>query len=601
MTNYNLNQTSQTETENKSGLRATFRKLKPLIAGHYRLLVLAGLAIIVNSVVSLIGPILVGRAIDQFIPTGDYRGLFWYGGILLVTYLIAFITRYVQTIWMGTVGQTVLFNLRNAIFNKLQELPLAFFNQNKAGDLISRINNDTDKLNQFFSQTLMQFIGSAFVMVGAGIFLVVINPRLGLVTLAPALFLVIVTQLISPWVKARNAVNLQSVGGMSAEIQESLDNFKVIVAFNRRDYFREKFAEANQQNYQSAVSAGLANNIFNPIYGLSANLGQLAVLAYGLYLIGQNQFTVGLLVSFLSYATIFYQPLRQIASLWANFQVALAGWDRIARILSLSNDLTVQAPASKKGLSADKADQKPCDNAVIAFRQVSFRYPDGDQDVLHQVNFELEHGKIYAFVGPTGGGKTTTASLMSRLYDPTEGVIDLCGRDLRSYSPAERSAKIGFILQEPFLFSGTIGENLLYGFPEKISTDEENIIKKLTDAGLSSLLNRFPEGVRTKINIGDDSISLGQKQLIAFMRVVLRQPDLLILDEATANIDTVTEQQLQQVLDKLPAHTTRVIIAHRLNTIANADVIYFVNAGRLVRAGSMEQAVDMLMHEKRQS
>ncbi|MFA4930889.1 MAG: ABC transporter ATP-binding protein [Patescibacteria group bacterium] len=591
---YNLNQSE--EKEAKPDWRQAWIKLQPLLGGEKWRLLGAAVAIVINSVASLVGPILIGRAIDQFIPAGDFQGILVYSGILLGIFVVAFVTRYLQTIWMGTVGQNVLFNLRNAIFNKLQQLPLAFFNENKAGDLISRINNDTDKLNQFFSQSLMQFIGNAFVMIGAGIFLVAINPRLGLFALAPAVLLIIITQLISPWVKARNALNLKTVGGMSAEIQESLDNFKVIASFNRRDYFRDKFAEVNRENYQSAIAAGLANNLFNPIYTLAANLGQLVVLVFGLHLISQGDFTVGLLISFISYVNIFYQPLRQIASLWANLQVALAGWDRIAKILEMDDNLPV-IKLTDKAAKAKITINQP----VMQFSRVSFRYADSKNDVLKDINFELHRGKTYAFVGPTGGGKTTTASLMARLYDPTAGVVQLDGRDIRSYTTAERAERIGFILQEPFLFSGTVRENIVYGNPNCQPSSPEQLEETIKTAGLEKLMARFSDGLDTKMQVGDDSISLGQRQLIAFIRVVLRQPELLILDEATANIDTVTEQLLQEILDRLPSDTTRVIIAHRLNTIAEADEIFFVNAGHLVRAGSMDQAMAMLRQEKRQS
>ena len=490
---------------------------------------------------------------------------------------------------MGNVGQRMLYNLRNAVFNKLQELPVDFFNQNKAGDLISRINNDTDKINQFFSQSLVQFISSIFVMTGAAIFLLSINIELGSAALAPALFVLVFTQIVSPWVKKWNAVNLKSVGGMSAEIQESLNNFKVIIAFNRRDYFRQRFEEANQNNYASAIKAGVANNIFMPVYGLSGNIGQLIVLAFGIYLIASGSFTIGLLISFLAYINNFYNPLRQLAALWANFQVALAAWDRVSQILSLESDMAVME---------DKG--KATSTSLLSFKNVSFAYPNGTE-VLHRVSFDLEKGKTYAFVGPTGGGKTTTASLIARLYDTTKGTVLLNGKDIRSYQPGERAKKIGFILQEPFLFTGTIRENILYGNEEYRDFTNEQLTEAIIEAGLEKLLARFDDGLDTKVQTSGDGVSLGQKQLIAFMRAVLRRPELLILDEATANIDTVTEQLLEEILHKLPSSTTRVIIAHRLNTIENADEIYFVNSGKVERAGSLNDAVNLLLHGKRES
>ena len=484
---------------------------------------------------------------------------------------------------MGGVGQRMLFTLRNAIFNKIQLLPVGFFNQNKTGDLISRINNDTDKLNTFFSQSLMQFIGSIATMVGAGIFLLSINIKLGAATLVPAVIILLFTNLTSAWVKRKNAVNMKSVGGMSGEIQESLNNFKVIIAFNRRDYFRKRFDEANQDNYKTAIGAGIANNSYVPVYGLFSSFAQLIVLAYGIYLISVGQFGIGLLVSYLSYGNQFYNPLRQLAALWTTFQTAIAGWDRISQILILENDL----------VTVDNSIADPS-AALLEFKNVHFSY-DESREILHNISFKLERGKTYALVGPTGGGKTTTASIIARLYDATKGAVLLDGKDIRTYEPAERTKKIGFILQDPFLFTGTVRENILYGNEKYVDYTNDQLGQALKEANLGSLLAIFEQGLDTKVTSGGDSISLGQKQLIAFMRAVLRNPELLILDEATANIDTITEKLLSDILNELPDTTTRVIIAHRLNTIENADEIFFVNSGEVILAGSFDHAMDMLL------
>jgi ATP-binding cassette subfamily B protein len=484
---------------------------------------------------------------------------------------------------MGGVGRRILFNLRNALFTKLQELPVAFFNQNRAGDLISRINNDTDKLNQFFAQALMQFLANGFLILGSGILLVVLNLRLGGAALMPALAVLIITQAISGWVKQANFKSLQTLGGLSGEIQESLANFKVIVAFNRLDYFRQKFNEANATNYAASIRAGIANNIFVPLYGLAYNVAQLIVLAFGILMITEGNLTTGLLIGFLLYVNNFYNPLRQLAAAWASLQTALAALDRISEVMALTSDMEV--------LPSEPA---VADAPVLEFDDVTFAYPDSG-DVLSHVSLKLEHGKTYALVGPTGGGKTTTASLMARLYDPTDGTVRLDGRDIRTFTPDERAQKIGFILQEPFLFTGTVKDNIVYGNSALRDYEDTALVRLLEEAGLATLLARFEKGLETKVTSSGDSISLGQKQLIAFIRAVLRHPELLILDEATANIDTVTEQLLEEILKHLPASTTKVIIAHRLNTINNADEIFFVNAGAVTEAGSMEHAVDMLL------
>lgn len=586
--NYNLYQPEGDQRKKRQGL-ASIRTLVSLLRRERKLLWFALFFIIVNAFLNLFGPYFIAHTIDVYVKAGNYQGILRNTGILLAMYLVAFGANYLQMRLMGTVGQRMLFGLRNTVFSKLQSLPVDFFNQNKAGDLISRINNDTDKLNQFFSQSLMQFIGNIFTMVGSGIFLLSLHFTLGLAALAPAAVILIFTRLVSPWVKKLNSQNLKSLGGLSAEIQESLNNFKVIIAFNRRDYFRKRFETANQDNYRTSLRAGIANNIFTPVYGMATNIGQLIVLGFGVWLISKGEFTIGLLVGFLSYVNNFYFPLRHLAALWASFQVSMAGWDRIQKILSMESNL-------EKEIHPEIMANGHC----AEFRDVSFSYPNG-KEVLHHVNICLERGKTYAFVGPTGGGKTTMASLLARLYDASEGNILLDGKDIRTYDHAERTGKIGFILQEPFLFTGTVRENILYGNEAIQDYSNEQLTELIRESGLDALLQRFDEGLDTRVLTSGDSISLGQKQLIAFMRAVLRKPELIILDEATANIDTITEKLLSDILHRLPSSTTRVVIAHRLNTIENADEIYFVNSGEVIRAGSLQEAVGMLLHDKRVS
>jgi len=558
-------------------------------------------AMLVTSASSLLGPAIIGRTVDTYIRNSDFRGVLISSATLLGIYLCGLLASYFQTLAMGTVGRTVLFKLRNTLFTKLQDLPLAFFNQNKAGDLISRINNDTDKLNLFFAQSLVQLAGNLFMMAGAAIFLLALNIRLGIAALVPAVGVLIFTKAISGWVKRRNLRSLQSLGGMSAEIQESLANFKVIVAFNRLDYFREKFKEANQTNFAASLAGGIANGIFMPVYGFAFNLAQIVVLAYGIYLIAGGTLTVGLLIGFLLYVNSFYLPLRQLAVLWSSLQLALAAVDRISEVLTLESNMPRLA-AAEPGPAYAKSGRDMADSIdVLEFETVRFSYVGGKEEVLRNATFRLRRGKTYALVGPTGGGKTTTASLMARLYDPTGGRVFLNGRDIRSYLPEERTGKIGFILQEPFLFTGTVRDNVLYGNEQFRHYSDDELVALLNSRNVGALLSRFEQGLQTKVMSIGDAISLGQKQIIAFMRAVLRDPEILILDEATANIDTVTEQQLGQILDRLPPSTTKVIIAHRLNTIANADEIFFINSGEITPAGSMQHALDMLMHGKRVS
>jgi ATP-binding cassette subfamily B protein len=588
MTDYSLKKYSK-DNRDKLNFWKLAMQFGQFLRNEKKRLLLAIISIALNSAATIASPFILGYTIDNFVVKKNLTGITYFSLILGGIALIIFITNFVQFRTMGVLGQNVLFKLRNALFAKIQTLPLKFFNQNKLGDLISRINNDTDKLNQFFSQQLNQFVGNIFTLVGIGIFIFFINYRLAAVTLVTAVILFIATSFISPWLERRNRLSLQSLGGLSAEVSESLNYFKVIVSFNRRDYFRQNFNQSNQENFKMSIRAGIANNFIGPVYDFSGNIAMLLVLIYGIFLISHGQLTIGILVSFLSYTDRFYSPLRQMASLWAGVQTAMAAWSRIFEILHLKSDLPLLPQNKTKNTKS-----------VMHFSNVSFGYVK-NKKVLRKVNFDFFEGKTYAIVGPTGGGKSTIASLMSRLYDPKSGIVYLNDRDIRTYQPEELTQKIGFILQEQYLFTGTVGENIIYGNPNFKIYSKTKLEKLLKDIGLEALINKFEDGLETKIAYNSETISLGQKQLISFIRAIIRQPQLLIMDEATANIDTVTEGLLQTIIDKLPKTTTKVIIAHRLNTIKKADEIYFINNGNVITAKSFEKSVEMIMKSKRNS
>ncbi|PIV90703.1 multidrug ABC transporter [Candidatus Gracilibacteria bacterium CG17_big_fil_post_rev_8_21_14_2_50_48_13] len=583
-----MNYTLKT-TQSKKSMRETLFDLMPLLSPEKKALFFALAATLVNSGLNLLGPLLLGIAIDQYIAKGEYAGAVWISLALLGIFALAFVAGYTQTTRMGSVGQRTLFRLRNDLYAKIQELPIAFFHQNATGDLISRINNDTEKLNQFFSQSLVQFFGNIFIMSGALVLMMILHWDLALLALVPAVVVIVITQLISPWVRQTNQQSQAATGSLSAEVGEGLSNFKAIVAFHRRDYFRNHFAGINKSAYRASLEAAIANQLFTPLYGLAYHVAQLTILVVGLMQIQAGALSIGLLISFLALANRFYEPFRFLGQLWASFQSALAAWDRVARILSLKTNLPTET-AGKTGYP----------EAILKCEQVSFSYEDGTT-VLHDINVTLMQGKTYALVGPTGGGKTTTASLFARLYDPSSGTIYLKGKDIRTYTEAERTSMIGFILQDPFLFSGTVQDNIVYGHPTLTKCDEQTLLRAMDKWHIQPLIQKFPEGLSTTIARGGEGLSLGQKQLIAFMRAVLREPELLILDEATANVDTVTEQLLEDILAQLPKTTTKVIIAHRLGTIENADEIFFINGGTLTNAESFGDAVALISKKKSRS
>lgn len=543
---------------------------------------------ILSSTTSIITPYLLGSAIDKYISKGDLAGLDRLIFILLGIFILSSITMYFQQNIMGKTAQAALYKLRGVIFNKIQSLPIAFFNQNKTGDLMSRINNDTDKLSQFLSESILRFVGSAFTLTGIAIFVVYLNWKLGLVLLSSTVFLLCITRFLSPYLERGNRRRSAVIGEFTAGATEQLANFKAIIAYDRRNFFDSYLKSINQNILKKSITANILGKIFEPIYDFAGYIAQAVVLAYGIVLVGQGEITVGLLIGFLTYTLRFYDPLRFMANIFGDIQVSLASWGRISDILSLSSNIQVEQ------------NEKKTDKPGLIFDDVSFGYEDSSIEkenqrlVLKHVSFELFPGKTYALVGPTGGGKSTIASIISRLYDPTEGIIFWNGKDMKTWSQKNLSKSISVILQEPFMFSGTVAENISYGNEELKDISEEKLKDLIEQRSMLELVQRFSEGLKTKVESGGENISLGQKQIISFLRIVLRAPELLILDEATANIDTVTEATLQNLIDSLPQKTIKVIIAHRLNTIKNADEILFVSGGGVKRVNDEKAVLELL-------
>ncbi len=553
-------------------------------------LVWALLIVLLNSGIVIVTPYFIGLATDTYIVAHDTTGLLRMIGILVLLYIVAVLTSYSQMVLTGQVAQKMLYRLRSTIFAKIQSLPLAFFQQNKTGDLMARINNDTDKLNQFLSESIMRFLGSFFVIVGVGIFVLFFQFWLALAMFSGLIIIMIISRLIKSKVEKANKMSAAATGALSGQLQESLSNFKVIVAFNRRQYFEEKLQEFNLQNFKGNRASSFINSVYKPIYDSAGNIAKTVVLIFGLYLITSGNISIGTLIAFLSYTQRFYDPLQMFGTIVGNIQNALASWARIKDMLMMENDLLV----------LPKTTTTTENKNLMQFDHVRFGYLP-EKVIIHDASFSLASGKTYAFIGPTGGGKSTMASLMARLYDPQAGTITLMGNDLKSYTPEEISSNIGFILQDALLFSGTIGENIRYGNNQLKNLNDEQLLQLLAEKNLTDCLEKFPNGLATEVISGGENLSLGQKQLVSFMRAILRKPQLLILDEATANIDTVTEQYLTQLLDKLPPSTTKVVIAHRLNTIQNADEIIFINNGHIEHTMDFDHAMHLIDSAKRKS
>lgn len=558
-------------------------------------MIYSAICIFLNSSVNMVAPYLIARAVDTYIAVGDTAGLLNIVYILIGAFVFTVITGYAQGILIGQISQGALYKLRDALFKKLQALPVAFFNQNKAGDLMSRINNDTDKINQFLSQSVSQFIGIIFTIVGILCFTFSMSVPMTLVMIIAIAALFVITRILTPWIRRENKKSLQAVGNFSSVIQENLTNFRVVAAYGKRDYLQNSLSDANAKTFKSALTSGVGNRIFEPIYDFGGAAALIAVLAYGFHLISTGDITIGILVAFVAYTQKFYDPMRYLAAIFGTVQLALAAWGRVQDVLGMENNL--KSPSSLPENVEEFSDQK---ELRLELRDVTFSY-EGGEAVIENANLKFEKGKTYALIGPTGGGKSTLASLMAHLYDPTSGNVFLNGKNMYAYTDDERAKEISVILQDPILFNGTVAENIMYGNDSLEKVSVEDLQKLLEGKGFKDVIARFESGLTTAVNQNGTGLSIGQKQLISFMRAILRAPNLLILDEATANIDTVTEAMLNKTLEALPKETTKVIIAHRLNTIKEADEIMFVNGRHVTSAGSYEEAISLITAAKRNS
>jgi len=586
---------TQEEKITSGSFRDKWQSLKDFYAfmdGNGSKLLLAAFFIVIDSIDGAITPFLLGIAIDKYISKGNADGLINIIIILAIVNAITLIANYVQGRIMGTISQKVLHKIRGAVFAKLQELPLAFFHQNRTGDVMSRINNDTNNLNDFLSESISRFIGSFFVLVAIAIFISFIHFSLGLVMLSMCLVLFVITKLLSPFIRRVNKKSMEANSSLNSSIQENLANFRVIAAYNKRDYFVDHVSNEAKVTYKDTLVADTANKMLEPVYEYAGYLASVGVLGYSLYLLTTGNITLGILVAFVTYTQRFYEPLLMLANIFGNVQESLAAWTRIRHILTLESNLNVLSKSqSEKGNS----------QFTLELKDVTFSYVENSL-VLEKINLQFESGKTYALVGPTGGGKSTLVNLMSRLYDPSFGVVYLNGIDIRTYSHEERAKYQSVILQDPILFDGTVKDNIIYANQDYVGYSNEDLFEVLKENNCLKMLERFPQGLQTIVSGGGgSSMSLGQKQIISFMRVILRKPAVLILDEATANIDTVTEVLLNDVLDSLPAKTTKIIIAHRLNTIKNADEIFFVNRHHVVKAEDFTQAINLIENAKKVS
>lgn len=544
----------------------------------YRWLVLAAMLLVLVSASSQgAAPFLIGKAVDELIGTGDKTGLAWTMLLLAGVYLAGMLATRFQIYYLSTAGQKLLADLRQRVFEKIESLSLQFLESRQAGDLMSRLVNDIDALNSFFSQALTQMVGAAFALLGIVVAMLSLNWQLGLAVLVMLPVLWLTTGFFSRWARSAFRKTRQTLGDVSANLEEELGGVKVAQAFNRTDENVRRFAARNAANRDANVSATAVTSAFAPAMDVLSTLDMALVAAMGGVMAISGRISVGVVVSFLQYVQNFFRPLQTVAQLWTMTQSALAAAERVFGLLELQPGVE-DAP---NAIPARRIEGR------VTFENVTFAY-EGDAPVLEEVSFEALPGQMIAIVGPTGAGKTTLVSLIARLYDVTSGRVLIDGVDVRELQQRTLRAQMGIVTQEPFLFSGSVLENIRYG---RLDASDEEVKAAAEAANAHDFILRLPEGYQTEVGERGRLLSQGQRQLISIARALLADPRLLILDEATASVDTRTEVLIQKALQRLLKGRTSFVIAHRLSTVRKADLVLVIDEGRIVERGAHAELI----------
>lgn len=575
-----LKDTRKDEQERATNTWLTIKRLFAYVANYKWKLLFVVLMVFISSIFGLLGPFLVGKAIDHFIVTKEAKGLLTFLSALLVVYVVHALAIFLQNITMIDIAQRTVYTLRRELFEQFHRLPIAFFDRRQQGELMSRVTNDIDNINNTLNESVIQIFTSLITLIGTVSVMLYLSPLLTAITMLIIPLLFIAMRWITKRTSALYKRQQHDLGELNGYIEETVSGQQLVKAFSQEKRVIDEFAVRNDtlrlSNFWAQTIAGYIPKVMNTLNLLSFTF----IAFFGGILALKGQITVGVIVIFTEYARQFTRPLNELSNQFNILLSAVAGAERVFHIL----DEQVEAIDEKEAVAVKNI------RGQFTFTNVHFSYKK-DEPVLKNINLHVEPGETVAFVGHTGAGKTTMINLLSRFYPYDQGSIVVDGIELNKIKREHLRKQMAFVLQDTFIFEATVRENIRYG---NLAATDEEVIKAAKQANAHTFIERLPDGYNTVLEENGSNISQGQKQLIAIARAMIRNPAVLILDEATSNIDTVTELHIQDALKRLMDGRTSFVIAHRLNTIRNADTIVLLENGRIVEKGNHEQ----LMEEK---
>lgn len=555
--------------------KGTLRRIWRYMEMQKAALIASVLFVIISTLLSLVGPYLIGVIIDHYILPKDMKGTFRLLVLLAVIYSATALFTWLQSFTMVRVSLHTIRQLRQDLYDKFQTLSLQFFDKRSHGDLMSRVTNDIESLNSALSQSVIQILSTVLMATGITIAMFSLNWVLAITALLIIPVMIFTTKKIIKYSSSYFIKRQRDLGELNGFVEESISGSEVVTLFGKEEKMNLKFSEINESLRHSAMNADMVSGFVGPTNNFINNLGLGLLIGAGAVMTVEGMTTVGVIAAFVTYSRQFYRPINQLSSLINIFQSAIAGAERVFEVMDETPDIVDKPNAiSIDSLKGD-----------VEFSQVDFSYETGKL-VLKNIDFQVKAGEKIALVGPTGSGKTTIINLLMRFYDVTAGEIKIDGWNITDYKISDLRKKIGIVLQDTFLFSGTIMENIRYGRLE--ATDEE-VIEAAKMASAHNFIKHLPNGYQTTITSGGSNLSQGQRQLLAIARAILADTDILILDEATSSIDTRTEMEIQRGLNHLMEGRTSFVIAHRLKTIENADQILVIQNGEIIEKGTHEE------------